>query len=49
MGIAKLLSVGDEVYSAANGEPMKVTRMYGTGFVAGGDITVLRKCVNCIF
>ena len=30
--ISKLLKVGENVYSAANGLPMKVTRMYSCGF-----------------
>ena len=32
MKISKVLSVGDEVYSAANGQAMKVTRIYSCGF-----------------
>lgn len=35
--IQKLLSVGDYVYSAANGQPLKVTRIFSTGFEAGGE------------
>ena len=30
--IQKILSVGDTVYSASNCHPMKVTRIYSTGF-----------------
>lgn len=30
--ISKVLSYGNTVYSAANGQPMKVTRVYSTGF-----------------
>ncbi len=35
--IQKLLTVGDYVYSAANGQPLKVTRIFSTGFEAGGE------------
>ena len=32
MQISSILSVGDEVYSADNGQPMKVERIYSCGF-----------------
>ena len=35
--ISKILQVGDEVYSAANGQPMKVTRIYSVGFETDVD------------
>lgn len=37
MKISKVLSVGDFVYSSANGEPMKVTRFYDCGFDTEDD------------
>ena len=35
--IFKLLSVGDTVYSALNGKPMKVTKFYFVGFATDED------------
>lgn len=32
MKISKILNVGDTLYSATNGQPMKVTRIYSCGF-----------------
>ena len=32
MKISKILKVGDTVFSSKNGQPMKVTRIYSTGF-----------------
>lgn len=32
MKISSVLKVGDMVYSTANGQPMKVTRVYSCGF-----------------
>ena len=32
MKVSSVLKVGDCVYSAANGQPMKVTRIYACGF-----------------
>ena len=32
MAISKVLSAGDVVYSSANGEPMKVAKVYSCGF-----------------
>lgn len=32
MKISSVLKVGDTVYSATNGQPMKVTRVYSCGF-----------------
>lgn len=35
--ISKVLSYGDTVYSAANGQPMKVKKVYSTGFETDVD------------
>ena len=35
--IAKVLSVGDVVFSAANGKPMKVIKIYSDGFDTDDD------------
>lgn len=37
MKISSVLSVGDYVYSSANGKPMKVTRVYDCGFETEDD------------
>lgn len=37
MSISKVLSVGDMVYSAANGQPLKVTKVYSVGFETEED------------
>lgn len=37
MKISSVLSVGDVVYSAGNGQPMKVTRIHTCGFDTEDD------------
>ena len=47
--IQKLLTVGDYVYSAANGQPLKVTSIFSAGFEAGGNIIAMASTENCFF
>lgn len=47
--ISKLLKVGENVYSAANGLPMKVTRMYSCGFETEEDYFSFDECGKLFF
>ncbi len=47
--IKKLLNVGDFVYLANGGVSAKVTEIQDNGFIAGGNITLLKRCGYYIF
>jgi hypothetical protein len=47
--ISKILSVGENVYSAANGKPMKVTRIYSYGFDTEEDYYDFDECGKLFF